>query len=54
MKDKEQIVNECLTKLIAACALEKMKRVVAQNWTKENFKEEDVLRFKLISSGMLR
>lgn len=31
MKDKEQIVNECLTKLIAACALEKMKRVVAQN-----------------------
>lgn len=31
MKDKEQIVNECLTKLIAACALEKMKRIVAQN-----------------------
>ena len=31
MKNKEQIVNECLTKLIAACALEKMKRIVAQN-----------------------
>lgn len=31
MKDKEQIVNECLTKLVAACALEKIKRVVAQN-----------------------
>lgn len=31
MKDKEQIVNECLTKLIAACALEKIKRIVAQN-----------------------
>lgn len=31
MKDKEQIVNECLTKLIAACALEKMKRIIAQN-----------------------
>lgn len=34
MKDKEQIVNECLTKLIAACALEKMKRIVAQNENK--------------------
>lgn len=31
MKNKEQIVNKCLTKLIAACALEKMKRIVAQN-----------------------
>lgn len=56
MKDKEQIVNECLTKLIAACALEKMKRVVAQNDDKwitihPHGEESDDYRRLLIKDG---
>lgn len=31
MKDTKQIIDEFLPKLIAACAMERIKRIVAQN-----------------------